>query len=235
MPVNRKSSGNDSSADRNPPGYPHPMEPPLHGPFLLNGPEDAPLTILLSHGAGPGMDHPFMVAIAQGLAACGWRVKRFEFPYKQRERATGRKRAPDSGPRLEACLRAAAATVPAGRLVLAGKSMGGRVSSTLADELGARALLCLGYPFHAPGRPAAPRIAHLEHIHTPTLILQGERDPFGTRAQVEAYPLGASVRLAWIPDGEHSFSPRKRSGHSLEANLALAVATCDTFLRGLPG
>ena len=207
---------------------------PLHGTMLADGPADAPLSVLLAHGAGAGMDHPFMATVAAGLAARGWRVLRFEFPYMQQRRLTGRQRGPDTPARLEACLRSAvAAAGPPERLVLAGKSMGGRVASMFVDDLGCRGLLCLGYPFHPPGRPDKLRTAHLLELRTPALILQGERDPFGTREQVAGYGLPAGINLAWIPDGDHGLKPRKRSGHSEEGNLALAVQFSDDFLRGL--
>jgi predicted alpha/beta-hydrolase family hydrolase len=206
----------------------------LHGPFLIDGPSDAPLTLLLAHGAGAGMDHPFLTTIATGLAACGWRVLRFEFPYMQQRRLTGKKRGPDTPGRLEACLRSAvAAAGPVDRLVLAGKSMGGRVASMFADELGVRGLICLGYPFHPPGKPDKLRTAHLLELRTPALILQGERDPFGTRQEIPGYGLPGSIELCWIPDGEHSFRPRKRSGHSEEGNLSLAVEEAHGFLGAL--
>lgn len=207
----------------------------LHGSFLSDGPTDALLTVLLAHGAGAGMDHPFMTAIAQDLAARGWRVLRFEFPYMQQRRATGKKRGPDTPRKLEACLRSAAAEVPTERLVLAGKSMGGRVASMFADDIGARGLVCLGYPFHPPGRPEKLRTAHLLQLETPALILQGERDPFGTREQVTGYGLPASIELEWLPDGGHSFEPRKRSGFTVEGNLGQAVGRMDAFLTGIAG
>jgi uncharacterized protein len=208
--------------------------PPLHGPFLADGPSAAPLTVLLAHGAGAGMDHPFMGAIAAGLGAAGWRVLRFEFGYMQQRRLTGKKRGPDTPAKLEACLRSAVdAAGPPGRLVLAGKSMGGRVSSMYADDLGVRGLICLGYPFHPPGRPEKLRTAHLLELRTSALILQGERDPFGTREQVPGYGLPPGIRLEWLPDGDHGLKPRKRSGHSEEGNLALAVQHGDIFLREL--
>lgn len=206
----------------------------LHGPFLTDGPPDAPLTVLLAHGAGAGMDHPFMAAVAAGLGAAGWRVLRFEFGYMQQSRITGKKRGPDTPAKLEACLRSAvAAAGPPHRLVLAGKSMGGRVSSMFVDDLGCRGLICLGYPFHPPGRPEKLRTAHLLELRTSALILQGERDPFGTREQVPDYGLPAGIRVVWIPDGDHGLKPRKRSGHSEEDNLALAVQCSDDYLRGL--
>ncbi len=134
----------------------------------------------------------------------------------------------------EAALRSAVeAAGPPERLVLAGKSMGGRVASMFVDELGCRGLVCLGYPFHPPGRPEKLRTAHLLELSTPALFLQGERDPFGTLEQVPGYGLSNSIELCWLPDGDHGLRPRKRSGHSEEGNLALAVQRADDFLRGL--
>ena len=204
--------------------------------LLLDGPAEAPLRVLLAHGAGAPMDTPFMTAIAEGLAAAGWRVIRFEFPYMAKRRRTGRRSGPNGQAKLHASFRAQiAAHGPAARLVLAGKSMGGRMASHLADEVGAAGLICLGYPFHPPGKPEKLRTAHLAGLRTPTLILQGERDPFGTPGEVATYPLSEAIRVSWVADGDHSLKPRKRSGHTLEGNLAAAVAEADAFLRGLSG
>ncbi|MCP9928731.1 alpha/beta family hydrolase [Cyanobium sp. CH-040] len=205
---------------------------------LLDGPADAAATLLLAHGAGAPMDSPFMAAIATGLAARGWRVARFEFPYMQRLRATGRRQAPDRLPRLLEAFRAEAADLAAaGPLVIGGKSMGGRVASLLVDELaaaaGVRGCICLGYPFHPPGRPDQLRTSHLEQLCTPTLILQGERDSFGRRGEVEAFSLSPAVELAWIPAGDHSFKPTRASGLSEAGNWATAVELAHRFLQRL--
>ncbi len=199
--------------------------------FLFDGPEDAPLTVALAHGAGAGMDHPFMESIAEGLAAAGFRVARFEFPYMAARRADGRKRPPDREPVLRATVTAAVAALGPERTALAGKSMGGRIASLMADELGVRALVCLGYPFHAPGKPERVRAGHLAAIRTPTLILQGTRDPFGTREEVAGYRLAPRVRVHFLEDGEHSFKPRKASGRTEAGNIAAAVAEAAAFLQ----
>ena len=106
--------------------------------------------------------------------------------------------------------------------------MGGRVASLLVDELAAsddvRGCLCLGYPFHPPGKPLQLRTEHLAALRTPTLILQGERDSFGRREEVETYNLSPQVQLGWIPSGDHSFKPTRSSGLSEEENWATAVA-----------
>ena len=91
--------------------------------------------------------------------------------------------------------------------------------------------LCLGYPFHPPGKPLQLRTEHLVALRTPTLILQGERDSFGNRGEVESYGLSTQVQLQWITSGDHSFKPTKSSGLSEAGNWAIAVDLCDGFLR----
>lgn len=197
------------------------MTPPLH--LLCDGPDDAHTTVVLAHGAGAGMEHTFLANVAAGLAAAGLRVVRFEFPYQRDTRADHR-RAPDRLPVLRECMQQVVTSCAAERIVLMGKSMGGRVATTLADELHAAACVVFGYPFHPPRKPEQLRTAHLAELRTPTLILQGERDPFGTRAEVEGYALSSAITVQWFADGDHSLAPRKRSGHTAEAHLAAAIA-----------
>ncbi|MBN2798375.1 MAG: alpha/beta hydrolase [Deltaproteobacteria bacterium] len=194
------------------------------GLILEDGPTHAPLTVVLAHGAGAPMDHPFMEAVATGLAAGGLRVLRVEFPYMRRRRTEGVRAGPNPLPALQQTLRLAAALVPPGELVLAGKSMGGRVAATLADALSAQALVVFGYPLHPAGQRDRLRLDTLQALRTPTLILQGERDPMGDRSTWEGLSLPGSVEVAWVPDGEHSLKPRLSSGHTLEGNLSLAVS-----------
>lgn len=208
-------------------------------PRLIDGPDDAPATVLLAHGAGAPMDSPFMAAIAGGLAAAGWRVVRFEFGYMARMRETGRRQGPERMPVLQEAfrqqVRLETAESPQRPLFIGGKSMGGRVASLLVEELaasdGVRGCLCLGYPFHPPGKPLQLRTEHLAALHTPTLILQGERDTFGRREEVETYSLSPAVQLGWIPSGDHSFKPTRSSGLSEAENWATAVAWGDRFVR----
>ena len=135
------------------------MRAGLPEPRLIDGPEAAPATVLLAHGAGAPMDSPFMAALASGLAGAGWRVVRFEFPYMARMRETGRRQGPDQMAVLQDAFRQLVQLEkgerPSRALIIGGKSMGGRVASLLVDELaasdGVRGCLCLGYPFHPPG------------------------------------------------------------------------------------
>jgi predicted alpha/beta-hydrolase family hydrolase len=203
--------------------------------FLFDGPEDAPLTVALAHGAGAAMDTPFMDAIAGAIAAGGFRCARFEFPYMQKRRADGRKRPPDRPPVLRETIDTVAGRLGTERLVIGGKSMGGRIASERADSLEVRGLICLGYPFHAPGKPDLVRADHLRAILTPSLILQGERDPFGTRADIGGYTLSKTVQVHFLEDGEHSFKPRKASGRTEAENLAEAGREVVRFLTEIAG
>jgi predicted alpha/beta-hydrolase family hydrolase len=210
------------------------FDEPLDEPF--DGPEDGPAvqTIVLAHGAGAAMDSPFMNAVAQGLAAGGVRVARFEFPYMRRLRETGDRRPPDREPVLRAAWHAVLSMLGGGeRLVIGGKSMGGRMASLIADEAGVRGLVCLGYPFHPPGKPDRLRTAHLEALRTPTLIVQGTRDALGTREEVRGYDLSPAIRIAWMEDGDHSLKPRVSSGRTGPQNLAEAVAEMLGFVASL--
>lgn len=202
-------------------------------PCIVNGPDSAPLTLVLAHGAGAPMDSPFMNHMADAVANAGWRVVRFEFPYMAERRATGKKKPPNRAPILLDTWRALIAEAGADRLVIGGKSMGGRIASMVADETGVRGLVCLGYPFHPPGKPEKLRTEHLADLKTPALILQGERDPFGRRDEVAAYALSKAITLDWLPDGDHSFKPRKKSGHTEDGNLALAATRINGLLESL--
>jgi len=201
------------------------------------------------------MDSPFLNTLAAGVAGGGARVVRFEFPYMESRRKQGKRGgAPDPEPvlrkrwldvisELGVCpsdLSGGPCGPPSplgggGSLFIGGKSLGGRIASLIADEAGARGLVCLGYPFHPPGRPLRLRTKHLETIRTPTLFVQGTRDPFGSREEVLEYSLSENVRILWIEDGDHSLKPRARSGRTETENLAEAVAAVSDFLRNLAG
>ena len=205
---------------------------------LVCGPLTSPATVMLAHGAGAGIDSPFMQEMAKGLAGKGWQVIRFEFPYMTQQRISGRRTPPN---RAEVLLKCYAdqvrSLVDHQPLIIGGKSMGGRIASLLADELWSEhkilGCICLGYPFHPLGKPEKLRVEHLQNLQTPTLVVQGERDAMGSREDVKNYALSEQLKLVWMPDGDHSFKPRQRSGRREGQNLNLAVEHMDDFLKGL--
>jgi len=199
--------------------------------LLYDGPKSSALTLVLAHGAGAPMDSPFMNRIAAGLGESGIRVVRFEFPYMSAQRRTHKRSAPDREPVLRATWHEVIDHLGgAERLVIGGKSMGGRIASLIADEAGVCRLVCLGYPFHPPGRPQRLRVEHLRNLRTPMLIVQGTRDKLGNREEVATYDLSPNIHIAWIEEGDHSFKPPKHSTRTEEQNMAEAVGVAREFL-----
>ena len=204
--------------------------------LLVSGSDSAPLRVLLAHGAGAGMDSPFMAAMADGLAEQGWQVLRFEFPYMQRQRSSGKKRPPDKAEVLLDSFRdqvraLAAGQAPGDRWQVDGRAHRQPAGGCPVRRATIQACLCLGYPFHPLGKPERLRTDHLAELRTPTLVVQGERDAMGRQDEVITYNLSEQLELAWMPDGDHSFKPRKSSGHSEASNWALAIEAMDRFLR----
>ncbi|CAI8938486.1 Alpha/beta hydrolase [Pseudomonas sp. IT-P171] len=191
-------------------------------------------TLILAHGAGAPMDSAWMNDMAARLAALGVNVLRFEFPYMAQRRVEGGKRPPNPAPKLLECWREVYAVVRlhvTGRVAIGGKSMGGRMASLLADELEVDALVCLGYPFYAVGKPEKPRVEHLAGLKTPALFVQGERDALGNREAVEAYTLSPSIEVFWLVAGDHDLKPLKASGFTHQQHLAAAAGKVAEFLR----
>lgn len=182
-----------------------------------------------------------MQAVADGLAEKGVRCLRFEFPYMAQRRETGKKRPPDRQPVLlesfEQVVQSVRAEAPEdAALYIGGKSMGGRMATILAasgiEATSYRGIICLGYPFHPPGKPEKTRIDHFPDIPCPFLICQGDRDAFGTRDEIENYPLPPHLSLCWIPDGNHDLAPRVRSGITKQENLETAIGAMVEFMTG---
>jgi predicted alpha/beta-hydrolase family hydrolase len=206
--------------------------------FLISGPDIPAARFLCAHGAGAGMETSFLATVAALLAERGIATHRFEFAYMSARREGGPRKPPPRAERLTDEYRAAVAAVPHGApLIIGGKSMGGRVASLVADDLFAAGrisgLACLGYPFHPPNKPEQLRTAHLEGLACPALIVQGERDPFGTRAEVEAFGLSSTIRWHWASDGDHDLGPRGASGFTRKGNLAAAADAIEQFARAL--
>lgn len=189
--------------------------------------------LILAHGAGAPMDSPFMNAMAERLAATGVSVVRFEFPYMAQRRSGGSKRPPSPQASLLESWRQAYALVRplvTGTLAVGGKSMGGRMASLLADELGTDALVCLGYPFYPAGKPEKPRVEHLAQLRTPTLIIQGERDALGNCETVAGYELSEEIEMYWLSAADHDLKPLKASRFSHDQHLQTAADRIVAFL-----
>jgi len=206
--------------------------------FLITGPPDATVRFLCAHGAGAGMETPFLATVAGLLAERGIATCRFEFSYMAARRQGGPRKPPPRAERLVDEYRAAVEALgPGAPLLIGGRSMGGRVASLVADELFAArriaGLACLGYPFHPPNKPGQLRTAHLEALACPALIVQGERDPFGGRAEVEVYKLSRAIRFYWAGDGDHDLGPRGGSGFTRKGNLAAAADAVAAFAKEL--
>jgi len=209
--------------------------------FIFDGPEDARVTILLAHGAGAPMDSGSMNATAKALATAGFRVARFEFGYMAARRTGVRKPPPKAEAVMPEYVEAIDDLGPTnGPLLIGGKSMGGRVASMIADaefEAGRIAgLVCLGYPFHPPGKPTQLRTKHLVDLKCPALIVQGTRDEFGVPDEVSTYELSPQITVKWLEDGDHDLKPRKTvSGFSTADHLkTLAESVRDFVTRIAP-
>ena len=201
--------------------------------IIFDGPKNALFSVALAHGAGGPMDTHFMAFFAEGLAIHGFRVARFEFPYMLERRTSGKKRPPNTVKLLLETWHQVIAELGAEKLVIGGKSMGGRIASMVADEARVKGLVCLGYPFHPSGRPDKLRIDHLQGLKTPSLFLQGDRDSLGGKDDVAGYAVSRNIRLHWLPDGDHGFKPRKKSGRTEQQNWGEALDAFIGFIETL--
>lgn len=184
----------------------------------LDGPPSPSLCFVLAHGAGAGMDHPFMAAVAQGLAVRGIGTLRYQFPYMEQ----GSKR-PDAPAVAHATVRAAVAcaheALPRAALIAGGKSFGARMTSqaqAIEPLDGVRGLAFLGFPLHPSGKPSIERAAHLAEIHIPMLFLQGTKDKLAELPLLKSVvtKLGRRARLRLFADADHSFHVPVRSGRT---------------------
>ena len=197
--------------------------------------------VLLAHGAGSDRNAAALVAVADALAAAGIPSLRFDYPYK----AAGR-RAPDRAPVLAAATRDAARALgrrvdlPAERLVLGGRSMGGRIGSVVAadpdDPLPALGLLLLGYPLHPAGKPEQRRDGHFGALGMPVCFLSGTRDALAPRAELTRVVrrIAGPVTLHWLESADHGYRPLKASGRSVADVLAEVAETSVTWVQSLP-
>ncbi|PRO72498.1 alpha/beta hydrolase [Alteromonas alba] len=202
--------------------------------WYVDTPAKPVATVILAHGAGAGAESEFMVDMAAQLAAQNINVVRFNFPYMEIIKETGKKRPPDKMPKLETCFHSVIENVQAKwadlPLFIGGKSMGGRVATLILEQSKALGAIALGYPFHPPGKPEKLRTGHLLALEKPLLIIQGERDTFGRRDEVEDYGLSSAVQTEFLADGDHSFKPRKSSGLTQDEHIQNAARLTVSFI-----
>jgi len=194
------------------------------------------ITFLFAHGAGADMNSDWMVKFDQLLSEQGIEVIRFNFPYMIKRLEEGTRRPPDRAPKLLEAFKQQIELIPKNRkLLIGGKSMGGRMASLLAAEgeleRKIAGVICLGYPFHPPKKLEKYKGMHLADIKTPTLILQGERDTMGTKLEIADFDLSNSVKVKYLGDGDHSFKPRVKSGLTLELNIQSASRLVIEFMK----
>lgn len=211
--------------------------------YEYQGPErGADRAVLLAHGAGADMHAKALTAVADALAAAGIPSLRFQYPY----RSAGKK-APDRPPVLAAATREAVAELatrtklPSDRLVLGGRSMGGRYCSMVVgdeeDPVPALGLLMLGYPLHAAGKPEQPRVEHFPRLTVPVLFVSGTRDSLAGEIALKqaAKRVKGAVTFHWLDTADHGFRPLKASGMTIDDALADAAAVSVDWVRSLPG
>ncbi len=206
-------------------------------PGLLQRGPDAHALLVLAHGAGAGMAHPFLAQFAAGLAQEGIATLRFEFPYMARK-----SRRPDPPPLCHAAVRAAVETArraaPDLRLLAGGKSFGGRMTSqaqAINPLDSVQGLVFLGFPLHPPERPSATRGEHLARVAIPMLFLQGSRDAFATAEYLDPLieRLGERAQLVQLAGADHSFHVPARSGRTDEEVRAQMLEAVASFSRAL--
>ena len=199
-------------------------------------------TLLLAHGAGANMNSEFMRDMAIRIANYGIRVIRFNFPYMVKREEDGKKRPPDRAPKLVDAYIKLIAQLGV-ECVVGGKSMGGRIASMVANDDEAlitgdskithlvKGCVCLGYPFHPPGKPDTLRMNHLQLLQLPTLIAQGTRDALGSKEQVLGYELDKTLEFLWLEDGNHDLKPRIASGFTYDDHLEITAKAVADFVK----
>jgi len=213
--------------------------------MLLNTVENAKAQVIFAHGAGANMSHEFMDEISSLFNGAGINVLRFNFPFMDKRALTGIKYPPDRMPKLLLCYeevigyaveKLASNELP---LFIGGKSMGSRVAATLvADptELNSyllnkiSAVFCLGYPFHPAKKPDKLRLEPLINANKPVLIVQGDRDTLGNKAEIIDYKLAKHCQCIFLEDGDHSLKPRVKSGFTQQAHMNRAVEEIVHFI-----
>ena len=202
--------------------------------ILVNNPKVISASFILAHGAGAPMDSDWMNELVEYLTDLNILVIRFEFPYMRERRKFGKKRPPNKMEIMieswESVLKTAPMDVP---LIIGGKSMGGRVASEIINSASALGLVALGFPFHAPKSPMGSRLEALLRVQKPTLIIQGERDSMGSQKEIKKIQFPSQFQIKYLADGDHSFKPRVKSGHTQREHLKKSATWIKDFINDI--
>lgn len=204
---------------------------------VLSEVDNAKALVIFAHGAGAGMNHEYMEVLTQLMNEQHLNVLRFNFPYMDKRKLDGKRRPPDRMPVLIDCYQSLITNVKTDLpIFIGGKSMGGRVAATLAnnksfmDMHNIKGVVCLGYPFHPIKKPEKLRLLPLQESQTPVLILQGDRDALGSKAEVNSYKISPRCQVHFFDDGDHDLKPRVKSGKTLAHHQQAAVSLVGSFI-----
>ncbi|GLX79971.1 alpha/beta hydrolase [Thalassotalea insulae] len=189
--------------------------------------------VVFAHGAGADKDSEFIEQISIRLNQRAINVLCFNFYYMDKRLLDGKRYPPDRMPKLLSCFEQVLTQVTTELpIFLMGKSMGGRVAATIAGQVlkGVKGVICLGYPFHPQKQPQKLRLEPLQQTQLPVLVVQGDRDALGCRAEIADYQLSELCQINFLPDGDHDLKPRKKSGFSHQAHLDSAVDMIESFI-----
>lgn len=198
---------------------------------------NAKAVVVFAHGAGADMNHHYLNDLVNIMNAQQISVLRFNFPYMVKRQVDGKRRPPDRMPTLLACYKKILTDfITDLPIYIGGKSMGGRVAATLANEQSLidrtkiRGVICLGYPFHPVKKPENLRLAPLQDTRLPILILQGDRDALGNELEISRYDISQLCRVHYFEDGDHDLKPRVKSGFNLKQHQITAVEKIGSFI-----
>ncbi len=195
--------------------------------------EQAKAVFVFAHGAGADMNHEFMQQVSNALVAKQISVLRFNFPFMDKRALDGKRRPPDRMPNLLSCYNEVITSITSKLpIFIGGKSMGSRVAAMVANEHFERVsgVICLGYPFHPPGKADKLRLEPLIEAKLPVIIIQGDRDTLGNEEEITSYALPDICQVKYLLDGDHSFKPRVKSGTTLAANIDEAITQMVKFI-----
>ncbi len=204
--------------------------------FIYDRAKASKAVFVFAHGAGADMSSNFIINMTELLLTKGISVVRFNFPYMEKRLLDGKRRPPDRMPKLVEDMTALLDELDLQEsLFIGGKSMGSRVAATLLandpkNPRTIRGLIAIGYPFHPIGKPDNLRLAPIQASSHPMLIIQGERDKLGNRAEIEGYELPQQCQVKFMQDGDHDIKPRVKSGYTLQEHIERAANYIEQFI-----